>query len=171
MSQPPHHHPDFANAPWVAPILADPNNHIITTWQRISKPGTDEDSLFSRTFNTPETFRTYLMVDTPSGDTLVVVSLGTGVNGHDGIVHGGVVVTILDEALSAAVRIPMFTAYLNVAFKKPVPAPSVIVCRVRVTKKEGRKHWIAGTLEDGSGGVMAEAEALYIAFDPLHAKL
>ena len=102
-----------------------------------------------------------------------LVYVGTDMCGHMGIVHGGLVATILDEGLawcgfgSLPNRIGM-TAYLNINYKKPVPAGSYLVLRAETTKSERRKVWVKGTIQaldkDGKVGddVLVEAEALYI---------
>ncbi|KAF8253257.1 hypothetical protein K440DRAFT_593923 [Wilcoxina mikolae CBS 423.85] len=153
-------HPDFANLPWCRELLSSPTTTVVETTARITKSNT-EDSLFGTTFHTPDTIRAYLILRTPT-ETLTLVSLGNGVNGHANVAHGGVVVTILDETLGAAVGYPSFTAYLNTSFKKPVVTPGVLLCRASVTRSERRKYWVSGTLEDGCGTVFAEAEGLFI---------
>ena len=99
--------------------------------------------------------------------------VGTDMCGHTGIVHGGLVATILDEGLawcgfgSLPNKIGM-TAYLNISYKKPIPAGSYLVLRAETIKSERRKVWVKGTIEalpkDGKSEkeVFVEAEALYI---------
>lgn len=90
-------------------------------------------------------------------------------NGHDKIAHGGLVATILDEITGTVAGLhkptdsSAFTAALNVTFKKPLYTPTIILCRSWLEERsKGRKAWLRGTIEDGEGGVFAEAEALYI---------
>lgn len=54
------------------------------------------------------------------------------------------------------------TAYLNVAWKKPLVTPAVTLCKGRVVKKEGRKVFVKGSFHDSEGAVLAEAEGLWI---------
>jgi thioesterase superfamily protein 4 len=152
-------HPDFA-LPWIQTLLSDPTTKIISNTARIAKTN-GEDTLFSNTYNSSSTIRAYLLLQTPS-EILQIVSLGSNLNGHADIAHGGVVVTLLDEALGAAVGAPCFTAYLNTQFKRPVKTPGVVVVRARCTKQERRKYWAEATVEDGQGTVLASAEALFV---------
>jgi thioesterase superfamily protein 4 len=97
---------------------------------------------------------------------MVVMELGDGVNGHVNLAHGGFVCTILDE-ISGVVNHqwdgkPTFTAYLNVTFKTPTPAPGVVLCRAWITKEDGRKRYTYASLEDGRGNVYATAESLFL---------
>ncbi|KAH9845477.1 Thioesterase superfamily [Teratosphaeria destructans] len=100
--------------------------------------------------------------------------LGPGLCGHPGIVHGGMLATMLDEGLARACfpalpnRVGV-TASLKIDYRVPCPADSYVVLRARTTKVEGRKAWVEGWIEvlDPDGGVgegkrLVEAEALFI---------
>lgn len=74
---------------------------------------------------------------------------------------------LLDEVvgLLAALMHKRFimTAELTVTFKKPVPTPSVLLCRAWLPKPSaGRKVWVEGTVEDGNGGVFATCRGLTV---------
>ncbi|KAI5856589.1 HotDog domain-containing protein [Tricharina praecox] len=160
-------HKDFTSAPWVMSILTAATTEIVS-FAFVGRPRSrdgHEDSLTAVTFNTDDTFRAYLPVATPS-ETCTFISVGDGLNGHEGILHGGAVSAILDIGLGAPVNTIAFTAFLNVTFKKPLPTPRVVVCRARITKSEVRKKWVAGTLEDGEGTVYATGECLYVEAKP-----
>ena len=98
--------------------------------------------------------------------------LGTDLCGHVGIVHGGMLATILDEGLARCsfASLPNqigVTASLTVNYRKPAPAGSFIVLKAETTKVEGKKVWVKGRIEllgkdETSGMVLAEAEALFI---------
>ena len=67
-----------------------------------------------------------------------IMELGSGLNGHSNIAHGGFVSTILDETMGV-VNVKLngrhtFTAYLNVTFKKPTPTPGIVMCRAWISK-------------------------------------
>lgn len=98
--------------------------------------------------------------------------LGSSLCGHQGIVHGGLLATLLDEGLARACfpALPNkigVTASLTINYKKPCPANSYVVLRAQTTKVEGRKAWVKGWIEllgDGTeeGEHLVEAEALFI---------
>jgi len=98
--------------------------------------------------------------------------LGPALCGHPGIVHGGLLATLLDEGLArccfpALPNKVAVTASLNVVYKKPVEAGQVVVLRAETVRVEGRKAWVRGwveTLGEGEerGTVLTEAEALFI---------
>ncbi len=114
------------------------------------------------------------------GKSLLSMSyLGTDLCGHVGIVHGGMLATMLDEGLArcAFESLPNkigVTATLTVKYKKPVPAGSFLVLRSETTKVEGRKVWVTGSIEilgedEKLSGPLVEAEGLFI--EPKYAKV
>lgn len=57
---------------------------------------------------------------------------------------------------------PCFTANLNVDYVKPLKTPAWILVRAHVDRHEGRKVFIAGTVENGEGVIYAKSMALFI---------
>ena len=111
---------------------------------------------------------------------LVAISyLGTDMCGHAGIVHGGMLATMLDEGMGrcAFMSLPSHigvTATLTVNYKKPTPAGSFVILKAETVKVEGRKAWVKSTLEvlgtaDEPGVVLVEGEGLFI--EPKYAKV
>lgn len=107
------------------------------------------------------------------GKSLVSISyLGEELCGHPGIVHGGLLATMLDEGLArccfAALPYKVgLTANLNINYRSPAPAGSYVVLKATTTKVEGRKAWVEGRIEAlvGEGEtptVLAEATALFV---------
>src|SRR5215831_7015123 len=79
--------------------------------------------------------------------------------GPPGYLHGGIIATLLDEAMSKSVRargIVAMTRRLEVEYLRPVPSGSPIRIQGRVTQSEGRKHWVEAKILDESGTVLAE---------------
>ncbi|OTB03042.1 hypothetical protein M426DRAFT_60987, partial [Hypoxylon sp. CI-4A] len=113
-----------------------------------------------------------------AGKSLVsLLYLGDELCGHPGIVHGGLLATILDEGLGRCcfAALPQkigLTANLNVNYRAPAPAGSYVVLKAATTRVEGRKAWVEGRLEtlvaEGeTPTVLAEATALFVM--PKHA--
>lgn len=104
--------------------------------------------------------------------------LGQGLCGHPGIVHGGMLATMLDEGLarccfSALPNKVGVTASLKIDYRQPCPGGSYVVFKAETTKVEGRKAWAKGWIEllgeeDGTGVKLVEAEALFV--EPRNAK-
>ncbi|KAI1137942.1 Thioesterase/thiol ester dehydrase-isomerase [Hypoxylon sp. FL0543] len=108
------------------------------------------------------------------GKSLVSISyLGDELCGHPGIIHGGLLATLLDEGLARCcfAALPQkigMTANLNINYRNPALAGSYVVLKATTTKVEGRKAWVTGRLETLANEgetpkVLAEADALFVA--------
>lgn len=98
---------------------------------------------------------------------IIIVHAGRGLCGHDGIVHGGLLATLLDEALArtATQNLPEkvgVTANLTINYRAPTRADQFVVMRVRLLEVKGRKAHVSGTVEDLDGNVLIEASGLFV---------
>ncbi|KAL3458826.1 HotDog domain-containing protein [Aspergillus heterothallicus] len=101
-----------------------------------------------------------------------IIYLGPNVSGHPGIVHGGLLATLLDEGMGRAAFLVLpnkvgVTANLNVDYRRPAMANSYFVMRAQVVKSEGRKAWVEAHIEtlpeEGKEPeVLVEAKSLFI---------
>ncbi|KAK6198668.1 HotDog domain-containing protein [Scheffersomyces amazonensis] len=75
--------------------------------------------------------------------------LGSNLSGHNGIVHGGLLATLLDE-LTCRLAFQNFeskkgvTANLNINYRKPTYVDQYVIIKCIMIKKSGRKCWIKG---------------------------
>jgi uncharacterized protein (TIGR00369 family) len=85
--------------------------------------------------------------------------------GWQGILHGGIVSTLLDEALAHAAggseggggASGAVTAELTVRFKKPVKIGEKVVLAGKVTEDKGRMVEAESNISDHQGNVLASA--------------
>lgn len=114
-----------------------------------------------------------LVFGTKDGTEMVqIVYLGPALCGHPGLIHGGMLATLMDEGLARCCfpGLPNkvgVTASLKVDYRTPCKAGQYIVMKCTTEKFEGRKAWVRGRIEtlptDGSEGVLiTEGEALFI---------
>ncbi|KAK4862228.1 hypothetical protein LT330_003366 [Penicillium expansum] len=107
------------------------------------------------------------------GKTMIsLMYLGGDVCGHHGIIHGGLLATLLDEGLARCCfpALPNkvgVTANLNIDYRAPAMANQYVALRAETVKVEGRKAWVEGRIEtlpsDGTEPVvLVEAKALFI---------
>jgi uncharacterized protein (TIGR00369 family) len=86
--------------------------------------------------------------------------------GWEGIAHGGIVCTILDEVMAWALvghDVWGVTARMNVEFKRPVPIGRRIRGEGRVLEARRRVIYAMGTLVDaGDGTELARAEGTFV---------
>ena len=101
-------------------------------------------------------------------EDLTVVSqaeISRDFEGHPGYLHGGVIATLLDEAMSKAVRargVNAMTRHMEVDYLRPAPSGSALRIEGRVTRNEGRKHWSEGRILNSHGTVLAHGHGLFI---------
>jgi len=109
----------------------------------------------------------YLEAD---GSITVQATLRDAQGGPPGHIHGGVLASLLDEAMGAAAwqaGHKSLAANLSVNFKQAVPVGCEVLVSARVERIEGRKAYTRGTLTLPDGTVAAEATALFIAVPDL----
>ncbi|GAA5826631.1 hypothetical protein JCM11251_002827 [Rhodosporidiobolus azoricus] len=99
--------------------------------------------------------------------SVLIAHVGGGLCGHEGVVHGGLLATVMDEALgrTALLSLPTnigVTATLTMNYKKPTFANQYLVIRTQLERQQGRKAWVKGTIENTEGEVLAEATALFV---------
>jgi uncharacterized protein (TIGR00369 family) len=85
--------------------------------------------------------------------------------GPPGYLHGGIIATLLDEAMSKALRargLTTMTRHIEVDYQRPVPSVTSLRIEGRVVRCEGRKHWAEARILNGRGTVLAQAEGLFI---------
>ncbi|KAI0359495.1 Thioesterase/thiol ester dehydrase-isomerase [Trametes cingulata] len=104
----------------------------------------------------------------------IFIHVGRALCGHEGVIHGGLLATLLDESLArvALLNLPEkvgVTANLNINYKAPTRADQFIVIKVKLDEAQGRKARVSGTVEDMAGNILVEANALFI--QPRYAKL
>ncbi|MGH9194899.1 MAG: PaaI family thioesterase, partial [Acidimicrobiia bacterium] len=100
------------------------------------------------------------------GEIRIEFAVPAEFEGFEGVVHGGIVGTILDEAFGfTCTRVHEIrgavTVNLNLTFKAPVPTVTPIEVRAR-SAREGRKFHCSGEILDADGKVLAEATSLWI---------
>lgn len=102
------------------------------------------------------------------GDGFAIVHLGRSLSGFEGVVHGGMLATILDEALarSAMHALPHnigVTARLDINYRRPVRTNEFVVIETSIVESAGRKAIVKAELRDiDSHTVLAEADAVFV---------
>ena len=102
--------------------------------------------------------------------------LGRRYTGPPGHCHGGIIATILDEAMGKVNKLRhviALTKEIKVEYQKPVPLYQRLRVESREVSVQGRKHINMAEILNEKGEVLARSEGLFIAVDPekLMAKL
>jgi len=90
----------------------------------------------------------------------------TGPPGH---AHGGIIATILDEAMGKANRISQVTAVtqsMTVEYLRLVPLGKPLIAEGWQRSVKGRVHVNVAELRSAEGKVLARSEGTFIAIDP-----
>jgi acyl-coenzyme A thioesterase PaaI-like protein len=86
--------------------------------------------------------------------------------GYEGIVHGGLITTVLDEVMGWAIYVRKLwavTGSVNIRFRKPVQIGEPLTARAWVASVSGRKVDVRAELRrDSDGQLLADANALFI---------
>jgi acyl-coenzyme A thioesterase PaaI-like protein len=103
-----------------------------------------------------------------SGEVTVDYTVPEHYQGYPGIVHGGIVAAMLDEATGrvfmgdpANPRF-LYTARLDIRYRKNVPVGQPLRLVGRAGKNKGRMATATGAIYNINGELLAEAEALLV---------
>ena len=91
---------------------------------------------------------------------------GKSLEGFPGIVHGGIVATLLDEAMSKAVSalgVTALTAELRVRFRRPVPSGQELAVEGWVLDRRRRRIIVEAAVTGGDGGECAHGWGTFLA--------
>ncbi len=90
--------------------------------------------------------------------------------GPPGYIHGGIISTLLDEAMSKLNRplgLLAMTRHMSVDYLRPAPLHTPLTLTARHLRREGpRKLFHTADLLAPDGTPLAHAEALFLAIDP-----
>lgn len=179
----------FQAIPWCNTFISNPAYKTTTTLCRTPKPVTGEYLLFGKTFRTNDTIPHCLSIFkipiAPSKFTTELhtfLTLGSDLNGGANLLHGGVIATLLDDAMGLLLDVNKqlgdvpegmtnVTASLEVKYKRPVPTPATVVVSVLSAERKGRKCWLNVAMRNEKGEDLATATALWVLVKGANAKL
>ncbi|KAJ5975913.1 hypothetical protein N7481_009620 [Penicillium waksmanii] len=160
----------YHSIPWVSKLLQDPAFVTVPSTNRDTKSSTEDNDR-----PPPPGLVKLGGID----EVRMIFILGSNLNGYPGVLHGGIVTTILDECTGLLLVLrskykagdddalepgsKTVTAYLNTNFLRPVPTPGAIVVYAKLEEtKENRKWKIKGRICDEDDQILATAECLYV---------
>jgi len=90
--------------------------------------------------------------------------------GFPGVLHGGVLVTLLDESMAWAMwarsRALGVTAKMETRYRRPVPPDGELQVRARVTAQRGRRIEVESHIAAPDGERLVESTALFMRLPP-----
>ena len=94
---------------------------------------------------------------------------GREYQGSGGILHGGIIALLFDEAMGKLNRlhgVRAVTAELSVAYLRPVPCDADVTVAAWETRRDGRNLFPEAELRDAAGTVLARATGRFVAIGP-----
>jgi acyl-coenzyme A thioesterase PaaI-like protein len=110
-------------------------------------------------------------MDDGAGEVRAVYTVPEVYQGYPGVVHGGVVAAMLDEAAGRALMIGdtnrfMFTGKMEIRYRQPTPVGVELTLTGRLLRDRGGSARAHSTLHLPDGSLTAEAEVTLIALPP-----
>ena len=117
----------------------------------------------------PQGLHLRFTIDTGALTAIAPVQLTRLHEGPPGYIHGGIIATLLDEAMSKLNRpldVIAVTRSLQVDYRCPSPLDQPLILTGRHLRREGRKLYHQAELADAEGAILAHATGLFIVIDP-----
>jgi uncharacterized protein (TIGR00369 family) len=95
--------------------------------------------------------------------------LGSRYQGGGGMGHGGIIATLLDEAMGKVCRFRdarAVTAEMSIQYLKPVRVDEEITVEAYETGSEGRNIFQSGEIRNAAGDVLAKGTARFVVLRP-----
>jgi uncharacterized protein (TIGR00369 family) len=102
---------------------------------------------------------------TADGSVVSFPSIPDRFEGPPTFLHGGIIATLLDEAMSKAVRargLTAMTRQMEIDYRRPVPSATEVRMEGRVVRDEGRKHWTEARIVNEKGVTLASSTGLFV---------
>jgi uncharacterized protein (TIGR00369 family) len=119
--------------------------------------------------NNPEGMRLKFSYDEERDCFSCRFRLGKRYTGPPGHAHGGIIATILDEAMGKVNKLRQvvaLTSQITVDYLKPVPLNQPLRVESREVRVRGRRHINMAEMLNPKGEVLARSRGLFIAIDP-----
>jgi uncharacterized protein (TIGR00369 family) len=117
----------------------------------------------------PQGMRLKFYIDEQTRQAVCKFKLTRRYQGPPGHAHGGIIATILDEAMGKVNKLGQvfaLTRAMNVEYLKPVPLGKPLIVTARQQHADGREHINMAKITDDKGQVLARSTGKFIAVDP-----
>jgi uncharacterized protein (TIGR00369 family) len=119
--------------------------------------------------NNPEGMRLKFAYDKERDRFVCRFRLGKRYTGPPGHTHGGIIATILDEAMGKVNKLRhviALTSQITVDYLKPVPLNQPLRVESREVRVRGRRHTNMAEILNSKDEILARSRGLFIAIDP-----
>src|SRR5580704_233551 len=119
--------------------------------------------------NNPEGMRLKFMLDEARQTFVCKFRLGKRYTGPPGHCHGGIIATILDDAMGKVNKLHQVVALtkeMTVEYLRPVPLHKPLRVEGKGVSVNGRQHINMAEISNEKGEVLARSRGTFIAIDP-----
>ena len=101
----------------------------------------------------------------PGGAIEASYTIGDDLCGTDGVAHGGIQATLLDEVMGMAVRAVagsatrLVTAEFQLRYRRPVRTRTMLALRASVLRADPPRYWVEARILSPDGELLTRAEA------------
>ena len=100
--------------------------------------------------------------------------LGSEYQGGAGFIHGGIIATVLDEAMGKVCRfsdVRAVTAELSIEYLRPIRVDEEIVVETFQSQRDGRQLFHQGAIRNSEGQLLARGKGRFVVVDPARFKV
>jgi len=109
-------------------------------------------------------------LDHATNTSTAKVKLPRRYEGPPGHIHGGIIATLLDEAMGKVNKIfgtVSLTRHMQIDYLRPSPLGEMHTVTGRFVKREGRKMFMEGEIRNAAGDLLVRSKGLFIEVDPV----
>jgi uncharacterized protein (TIGR00369 family) len=117
----------------------------------------------------PDSMRMKFKFDEAAGLVFTQVRLNKRYTGPPGYCHGGIIATMLDEAMAKLNKLHGVTAVtwqITVDYLKPVPIGKTLRIEAHETGVHGRQRHRSASISNQKGDVLARGQGVFITVNP-----
>ena len=135
-------------------------------------PGTPKprkNHCFGCGHDNPQGMRLKFSLDEESRQAICHFKLSRKYTGPPGYAHGGIIATILDEAMGKVNKfrnVLALTGSMEIKYLKPVPLGQPLTVTSSEQSVDGRRHINMAEISNAKGEVLARSTGTFIAIDP-----
>jgi acyl-coenzyme A thioesterase PaaI-like protein len=151
--------------------IPEESRHLPIALDALTDATLDERSnhCFGCSPNNPQGLHLKFVVDYEALTASAPVCLTRLHEGPPGHIHGGIIATLMDEAMSKLNRplnVVAMTRNMQIDYLRPSPLQQPLTISSRHLRREGRKVFHHAELTDAAGSILAQATGLFIVIDP-----
>ena len=133
------------------------------------KPKPRKNHCFGCGHDNPQGMRLKFSLDETSRQAICHFKLSRKYTGPPGHSHGGIIATILDEAMGKVNKfrnVLALTSSMEIKYLKPVPLGQALTVTAQEQNVDGRRHINTAEISNAKGEVLASSTGTFIAIDP-----